>query len=406
MASSGSGAGTSPNNEDWTPPERRMSEEGERMGTDGRVIAATVVRVAARAMALALFAGCGSSGGAGPVGKGPGSGSSSASGSSGASATGSGGANQTGSGSDAGMQTGSGSDAGMQTGSSGGAGMGSSSSGGAGDIGPASSSGTTSTGGDDGGDAALGAGARGGGGAGGGGRGAGAGDAGGAPSAGNGGNDASNEGESGGAGGGAPFTCNLLVGPSPMYQWYNGGFLTYPGIDPTRWELIEVAHHYTNAWAVPGDSAWETPVSHPCAQNSANPDRVAFMATQWAETTAAQWETDFDGIIKNIQTKWPMVKRIELMPSTCAPGDILCPAATPSASSETIIPAYGYAAIDAMPAKYPGLVFSTPHFEVPNCSDFIGNGAAPQYAPNANATTGTAVAEVAAVFGAYYAAHP
>jgi hypothetical protein len=191
-----------------------------------------------------------------------------------------------------------------------------------------------------------------------------------------------------------------------MYQWFNGGFLTYPGIDPTRWELIEVAHHYTNDWAVPGDSAWDTPVSHPCGQSSANPDRIAFMATQWTETTAAQWETDFDGIIKNIQTKWPMVKRIELMPSTSAPGDMLCPTATPSASSETIVPAYGYAAIDAMPAKYPGLVFSTPHFEVPNCSDFIGSGAAPQYAPDANATTGTAVAEVAAVFGAYYAAHP
>jgi len=189
-----------------------------------------------------------------------------------------------------------------------------------------------------------------------------------------------------------------------MYQWFNGGFLTYPGIDATRWELIMVAHHYTNAWAVPGDSAWSTPVSHPCAQGSATPDRIAFMATQWSETTAAEWEADFDGIIKNIQTKWPMVKRIELMPSTCAPGDMLCPGA--AASSETIIPAYGYQAIDAMPAKYPGLVFSTPHFEVPNCSDFIGNGGAPQYAPNANATTGPAVMDVVGVFGAYYAAHP
>ena len=189
-----------------------------------------------------------------------------------------------------------------------------------------------------------------------------------------------------------------------MFQWFNGGFLTYPGIDATRWELIMVAHHYTNAWATPGDSAWDTAVSHPCSQNSATPDRIAFMATQWTENTAAQWEADFDGIIKNIETKWPNVKRIELMPSTCAPGDMLCPVA--GASSETIIPAYGYAAIDAMPAKYPGIVFSTPHFAVPNCSDFIGNGTASQYAPNANATTGPAVMDVVGVFGAYYATHP
>ncbi len=189
-----------------------------------------------------------------------------------------------------------------------------------------------------------------------------------------------------------------------MYQWFNGGFLTYPGIDPTRWELIMVAHHYTNAWAVAGDPAWDTPVSHPCAQNAATPDRIAFMATQWSENTAAEWEADFVGIIKNIQTKWPMVKRIELMPSTSAPGDVLCPGA--GTASETIIPTYGYTAIDAMPAMYPGLVFSTPHFAVPNCSDFIGNGTAPQYAPDANATTGPAVTDVVGVFGAYYAAHP
>jgi hypothetical protein len=190
-----------------------------------------------------------------------------------------------------------------------------------------------------------------------------------------------------------------------MYQWFNGGFLTYPGIDPTRWELIMVAHHYTDAWAVPGDPAWDTPVSHACAQNSTTPDRIAFMATQWSENTAAEWEADFAGIIKNIQTKWPNVKRIELMPSTSTPGDVPCPG-TGAEASETTIPAYGYAAIDAMPAKYPGLVFSTPHFEVTKCSDFIGNGGAPQYAPNSTATTGPAVMDVAGVFGAYYAAHP
>jgi hypothetical protein len=215
------------------------------------------------------------------------------------------------------------------------------------------------------------------------------------------GGDAGSSGSTSGAA--APFACTLFVGPSTMGQWFNGGFLNYPGIDPARWELIMVAHHYTNAWAVPGDPAWKTAVSHPCANGAGSPDRVAFMATQWTENTAAQWEADFAGIIENILAEWPAVKRIELMPSTCAPGNQLCPVA--GASSETVIPAYGYAAIDAMPAKYPGLVIATPHFEVPKCSDFIGNGTAPQYAPDATATTGPAVLDVANVFGAYYAAH-
>jgi hypothetical protein len=192
-----------------------------------------------------------------------------------------------------------------------------------------------------------------------------------------------------------------------MMQWFNGGFLKYPGIDATRWQLIWVAHHYTDAWGAPGDSAWNTPFDkgHACAQGSTTPDRVAFMATQWSHTTSAQWEKDLTGIVNNIKTKWPGVKRIELMASTSAPGDVPCPAAG-GKTNETIIPQFAYQALDAMPAKFPGLVFALPHFEVPSCSDFIGNGTAPQYAPSATATTGPAVMDVANMFGAYYAMHP
>ncbi len=202
---------------------------------------------------------------------------------------------------------------------------------------------------------------------------------------------------------GGPFTCTLLVGPSTMAQWFNGGFLMYAGIDATKYELLMVAHHYSDAWAVPGDSAWNTQAAHPCAQGSTTPDRVSFMVTQWTEKLESQWVADLIGIVKNIQTKWPMVKRIEIMPSTSAPGDVPCPG---TSGTETTIPAAGYAAIDSMPARYPGLVVALPHFEVTKCSDFIGNGSAPQYAPDANATSGPAVMDIVGVFGAYYAAHP
>jgi hypothetical protein len=202
------------------------------------------------------------------------------------------------------------------------------------------------------------------------------------------------------------FSCTLLVGPSPMLQWFRGGFLQYPGIDPTKFELISVAHHYTDAWAKPGDSAWNTPLdqNHACAANAMAPDRVAFMATQWSHTTAAEWEADLSGIVNNIKSKWPGVKRIELMASTSAPGNKPCPAAG-GKNNETIVPTIGYEAIEAMPAKFPGLVVALPHFEVA-CMDFIGNGTAPQYAPSATATSGPAVMDVAKVFGTYYAAHP
>jgi hypothetical protein len=204
----------------------------------------------------------------------------------------------------------------------------------------------------------------------------------------------------------APFTCNLLVGPSPMMQWFDGGFLQQPGIDATRWELIWVAHHYTDAWAKPGDSAWNGAFEkgHACASGAMAPDRVIFQATQWSHSTAAQWEDDFNGIVDNIKKKWPSVKRIELMASTSAPGNMPCPAAN-GKNNETIVPTIGYEAIEAMPAKFPGLVFALPHFEV-QCSDYIGNGTAPQYAPSATSTTGPAVMDVAGVFAKYFAQHP
>jgi hypothetical protein len=40
-----------------------------------------------------------------------------------------------------------------------------------------------------------------------------------------------------------------------------------------------------------------------------------------------------------------------------------------------------------------------PKFEVPQCSDFVSDGDAPQY-------TTAGAADVAQVFGSYYAAHP
>ena len=202
------------------------------------------------------------------------------------------------------------------------------------------------------------------------------------------------------------FTCNQLVGPSPMMQWFDGGFLQHPGIDAKKWQMFWVAHHYTDAWAKPGDPAWNTALDkgHACAQGSMAPDRVIFQATHWSHTTRAQWETDLAGIVENIKKKWPGVKRIELMASTSAPGNVPCPG-TKTDGNETIIAPFAYEAIEAMPAKYPGLVFALPHFEVP-CKDFIGNGSAPQYAPSATATTGPAVMDVAALFGAYWAAHP
>ncbi len=207
-----------------------------------------------------------------------------------------------------------------------------------------------------------------------------------------------------GDGGAGDYTCSLVIGESPTGQWFDGGFLT--AVDSTKWECIWVAHTYTNDWANASATAWSTGFDpytgtpHTCATNSQTPDRVIFVAAQWSETTAAQWETDLTGVINNINTKFKNPKRIDLMALTSGPTNSPCPV-TAGAANETIIPAEGYTALDAMPAKFPGQVFSLPHFAVPTCSDFnVTNGSTqPTY------TTAGAQDVGVNVFAAYFNAN-
>jgi hypothetical protein len=181
-----------------------------------------------------------------------------------------------------------------------------------------------------------------------------------------------------------------------MGQWFDGGFLTYPGIDATKWEALIKADSYIPTWSPPGATNWNTPLhgTQRCANNSTTPDRVIFQGTQWAAMPVATWEMHLSGIVKNIQMKWPSVKRIELMLSTVGPGDLPCV----MGGTEQFIQAAGLTALDAMPGLFPGLVFEDPApgkwWIIPNCSDF--NGANPQY-------TNAGAADVAKLMGAFFA---
>jgi hypothetical protein len=207
----------------------------------------------------------------------------------------------------------------------------------------------------------------------------------------------------GGSGGSAdggvvrPFTCNLLIGPSPLGQWFNGGFLTHPGIDATKWEAIVAPHHYIPDWSPPNSTLYDTPMeANKCAKDSTTPDRIIFHATQWAAMPVATWESNFSGIVMNIQKKWPSVRRIELMLSTVGPGDMPCSGGT---AAEQSIQANGFIALDAMPAMFPGLISYDPPapakwFEVTTCSDFVTSN--PQY-------TASGAKDIANMFGDFFA---
>ncbi|HVZ88233.1 MAG TPA: hypothetical protein VHG72_14775, partial [Polyangia bacterium] len=197
------------------------------------------------------------------------------------------------------------------------------------------------------------------------------------------------------------FSCSLVIGNSTTQQWFEGGFLTYPGIDPTRWEMFFVAHHYIDAWADPTDSAWTTALDmgHACAHGATTPDRVIFIVTYAPPYPAeSTYETDTTSIVRNIQTKYPGVERIELMTLVRSPGNVATACST-AANNEQSIPAaedQGIAAVAANPT-FAGVVVASPPFYVPTCADFVTDK--PQY-------TTAGATDVAKVYGAYYAAHP
>jgi hypothetical protein len=217
---------------------------------------------------------------------------------------------------------------------------------------------------------------------------------GGAPAGGSGGGQ-------GGAGADVPFTCNLVIGNSTTQQWFDGGFLTHAGIDPTRWELFWVAHHYIDSWADPTDPGWSTALdmSHACAKGSTAPDRVIFIVTYSPPyPPEATYETDTTKIVNNIKAKYAGVKRVELMTLVRSPGNVET-ACSSKANNEQSIPAAEDQAIAAVAANstFAGLVFASPPFYVTTCADFLTDE--PQY-------TTAGATDIADVYGAYYAAHP
>jgi hypothetical protein len=208
-------------------------------------------------------------------------------------------------------------------------------------------------------------------------------------------------GGSGGAGAAGPFTCSLVIGNSTTQQWFDGGFVAHSGIDPTRWELVWVAHHYIDSWADPNDSGWSTALdmNHACSKGSTTPDRVIFIVTFAPPyPSEATYETDTTKIVNNIKAKYPGVKRVEIMTLVRSPGNLET-ACSSKANNEQSIPPAEDQAIAAVAANstFAGLAFASPPFYVTSCSDFLTD--APQY-------TTAGATNVANVYGAYYAAHP
>ena len=66
----------------------------------------------------------------------------------------------------------------------------------------------------------------------------------------------------------------------------------------------------------------------PCAKNANSPDRIVFVGVNWDYTTAAQWLTAYDAVIKTLQAKFPAVTEIDIDTLIRGPNNMDCGAPT------------------------------------------------------------------------------
>jgi hypothetical protein len=189
-------------------------------------------------------------------------------------------------------------------------------------------------------------------------------------------------------------TCTLVIGVSVTYDWFTGGFLMGAGIDDGRWEGLAPsmpAVSFIEDWANPNSPLWAMNKLSPCTTNADNPDRVIFVGVNWNYSTAAEWVTQYDAVIKTIQGKFPSVKTIYLDTLIRGPGNHNCGGS--DATSEVVVQPYIDDAIQMEIAKNPGFIEAAPKLYVPNCNVFTGQG--PHY-------TAAGVKVVAKVYSDYY----
>lgn len=186
------------------------------------------------------------------------------------------------------------------------------------------------------------------------------------------------------------FTCNLILGIKQTGEWFAAGFETV--VDNARWEVVPIHDGHIELWADPKNAIWASKVVSPCKDGADKPDRVIFVGTNYDFVTVEEWLPRYLAVIANIQSKYPGVKRIELMTHVRAPHNVACPG---NLDFKTFIKPGQDAALAMAVATMPGLVSAAPKFEVRTCADY---GLKPHFAGDGAPAAGKAI-------GTYYLTH-
>jgi hypothetical protein len=187
-------------------------------------------------------------------------------------------------------------------------------------------------------------------------------------SAGNGGGGAS------GGSGGAPaevlttkdFACTEVIGLWVASQWWDS---FEKGVDTAHWQFMFQHHGYLELFADPASAFWTNAVSSTCTALDKTPDRIVFLPFSLSLTTLEEWTSNLNQVVETMKSKFPGVKRIELMTTLRGPGNMACANDT---DPNTVVPAFVDQAIATVAAASAGWVTVGPKIELGNCNWWAG----------------------------------
>ena len=189
--------------------------------------------------------------------------------------------------------------------------------------------------------------------------------------------------EDAGASAASGYRCTAVLGLAVTSEWYRAGFENL--VDDERWQAITKPHTFVENWGDPEHAVWKELPQSPCAERWTDPDRVLFFAANYKFTSEAEWDRALDAVVRTLRTKYPGVRRIELLSMVRTPGNVSC------GSEKGVVSPLIDAAIARASARSPELVAAGPRFEVRTCDDLEKGG--PHFTKAGGAAIASRIAE-------------
>lgn len=169
----------------------------------------------------------------------------------------------------------------------------------------------------------------------------------------------------------SPFICTEVIGLTITAEWYGAGFEQI--VDDARFQARTRPHTFVDQWADPAHAAWSEPITSPCAEHSAAPDRVVLFAANWNLTTREEWTKVLEAFVATALGRYPALRDLELFTVLRGPRNQSC------GDPKSVVDPMIDAAIASVAEVHPALVHAGPQLEAADCSVFDKGG--PHFTP-------------------------